>query len=330
LEFLKEYQYKDLPHFPICFFSDKPEYHKYYHKIRGAIIKVQSAIRSNTLYELTVYESIILTYMIQIERSQKYADMTPMDIYNITDFFEKDMNKEQQLLNNIQNIKDIITKSGFKKFENVRWNILKHIGLDSQKDYFKINKLHFPIIGNNETDIIHIVLKSDISELNFWDTMTEILFERFLIYNPKSKEDKEKFKGKKINTYLFLLEQNTFELIEWNWDKGITKEIKTELNKTLKIHFEQYHCDIYKYLDYMRKLGIHKVEKVSENTRDSTMESDLPCEQLINDAQLAHGIQESLAHPGLPDIGDDPEPELGPELGPETENELELIIDIYL
>ena len=194
--------------------------------------------------------------MIQIETSQKYADMTPMDLYNITDFFEKDMNKEQQLLNNIQNIKDIITKSGFKKFENVKWNILKHIELDSKKDYFKISKLQFPIIGNNETDIIHIVLKSDISQLNYWDTMIEILLERFLIYNPKSKEDNEKFRDKKINTYLFVLDKNDFKIIDWEWDKVLTDEIKTELKKVLKKHFESYHNDIYKYLDYMRKHSI--------------------------------------------------------------------------
>ena len=76
----------------------------------------------------------------------------------------------------------------------LKWNILKHIELDSQKDYFKISKLQFPIIGNNETDIIHIVLKSDISQLNYWDNMVEILLERFLIYNPKSQDDKIRFK----------------------------------------------------------------------------------------------------------------------------------------
>jgi hypothetical protein len=190
--------------------------------------------------------------MIQIETSQKYADMTPMDLYNITDFFKKDMNKEQQLLNNIQNIKDIITTSGFEKFENVKWNILKHIELDSKKDYFKISKLQFPIIGNNETDIIHIVLKSDISQLNYWDTMIEILLERFLIYNPKSKEDNEKFRDKKINTYLFVLDKNDFKIIDWEWDKVLTDEIKTELKKVLKKHFESYHNDIYKYFNHIR------------------------------------------------------------------------------
>ena len=36
--------------------------------------------------------------MIQIETSQNYAEMTPMDIYNITDYFKKNTNKEQKLL----------------------------------------------------------------------------------------------------------------------------------------------------------------------------------------------------------------------------------------
>ena len=41
-----------------------------------------------------VYESIILTYMIELDTSQKYAEMTPMDIYNITDFFQSKTKKE--------------------------------------------------------------------------------------------------------------------------------------------------------------------------------------------------------------------------------------------
>ena len=49
--------------------------------------KVKKSIKNNTINELNVYESIILTYMIEISTSQKYAEITPMDIYNITHFF---------------------------------------------------------------------------------------------------------------------------------------------------------------------------------------------------------------------------------------------------
>ena len=148
--------------------------------------------------------------MIEIETNRKYAGITIVEIYNITDYFQKNNNKEKILLNNIKNVKDIINKSGITDYQNMNWNIFKKIELDSKYDYFTVHKCQFPIIGNNDTDIIHIVLKSNISKLNFWDSMIEILLERFIIYNPKSEEDKTKFENKKINTYLFLLDKNSF------------------------------------------------------------------------------------------------------------------------
>ena len=82
--------------------------------------------------------------------------------------------------------------------------------------------------------------------------MIEVLLERFLIYNPKSQDDKIKFKDKKINTYLFLLDKNSFIKIEWDWDKELIDEIKPELKEVLKKHFESYHNDIYKYFNHIR------------------------------------------------------------------------------
>jgi hypothetical protein len=251
-KFLSKYQYKKLPYFPLCKLSDKSAYETHYNTIKDSVEKVQQKIKNNKIDELNVYESVILTYMIQIETSQLYADMSPMDIYNITDFFQTHTNKEKELLNNIANIQNIINESGIKDYQNIQWNIFKHIGLDSKYDYFKISKLQFPIIGNNKTDIIHIVLKSDISKLNFWDIMIKILLERFLIYNPKSEEDIEKFKDKKINTYVFLLDENSFIKINWDWDKGLIKDIKNELNITLEKNYQTNHNDIYKYFTHIK------------------------------------------------------------------------------
>ena len=64
------------------------------------------------------------------------------------------------------------------------------------------------------------------STLNFWDIMIEILLERFLIYNPNNKEDIKKFKDKKIITYLFLLDKNSYIKLEWDWDKELVNEIQ--------------------------------------------------------------------------------------------------------
>ena len=215
--------------------------------------KVKKCIRNNCINELNVFESIILTYMIELDTSKKYAEITPMDIYNITHFFQSNTNKETELLNNLTNIHNIINESGIKDFKNMHWNIFKHIELNSNFDYFKIRNFKFPIIGNNESDIIHIVLKTNISKLNFWDITTQILLERFLIYNPKSEEDKKKYKDKTINTYLFLLDKNCFIKFEWIWDKLLLNDIKTEIKKVLKDYYEIKHNDIYTYFTYIKQ-----------------------------------------------------------------------------
>ena len=252
-KFLKEYQYKNLPHLPLCNLSNNTEYQKnYYNIIKNAMIKVKKSIKNNSINELNIYESIILTYMIEIETSKIYSEMTPMDIYNITHFFQSNTSKEEELLNNIANVNNIINISGIKNYKNMNWNIFKHIELDSKFDYFKINKLQFPIIGNNESDIIHIILKSDISQLNFWDTIIEILLERFIIYNPKLEEDKNKFKDKKINTYLFLLDKNSFIKIYWEWDKLLLNEIKSQIKLDLEKYYNNYHNNIYTYFTHLK------------------------------------------------------------------------------
>jgi len=281
-KFLNKYQYnndENMPHFPVCKISNKPEYNKYCDIIEKAMIEVQTNIKNNSLSNLSVYQSIILTYMIQIHTSKKYANMTPMDIYNITDDFQQNTNKEKELLNNIKNVKSIIEKSSIKSHNNIKWNIFKRIEIDSEKDCFKISKLQFPIIGNNNTDIIHIILKSNISQLNFWDIMTEVLLERFLIYNPKSDKDKTKYKNKKINTYIFLLDTNSFIKIDWDWDKVLINEIKSELKEVLTEHFESNHDDIYKYFYYIKNYSSESWNKEPERLIQNIIQK---CEQMNN------------------------------------------------
>ena len=90
-KFLTEYEISDkLPHFPLCNLSNNPEYKKNYcNIIKNAMEKVKKNIKNSSIHELNVYETIILTYMIELSTRKKYAEMTPMDIYNITDFFKK-------------------------------------------------------------------------------------------------------------------------------------------------------------------------------------------------------------------------------------------------
>ena len=177
------------------------------------------------------------------------------------------------MLNNIANIKNIINKTGIKDYQNINWNILKHIELNSKFDYFKISKRQFPIIGNNETDIIHIVLESNISQLNFWDIIIKTLLERFLIYNPKSEEDKNKYKDKKICTYLFLLDKNSFIKLDWEWDTLLLNDIKLEIKNVLEEYYQNNHSDIYTYFTHIKENKKELWEKSPDKIIDNIIEN---------------------------------------------------------
>ena len=238
--------------------------------------KVQRYIINKTLHKLNVYESIILTYMIELYTCKIYCSITPMDIYNITDFFQDDT-KEKQLLMMIENIRSIINQSGIKKYQNVNWNIFKYIALDSNYDYFNIYKGKIPIIGYNESEIIHIVLKSNLSSLNFWDTMIEVLLERFIIYNPKinsnpelKNDDVKRYKNKKINTYIYLLDMNNYIKLDWLWDKTLMADfLKVEIKKAIEKYYQDYHNDIYKNFIYLKNESLEIWEKSPDKIIDN-------------------------------------------------------------
>ena len=240
-DFLNNNQFSDLHTFPLCELSTKPKYKEYLIKIEKTIKNIQNYIKQN-VFNLTIYESIILVYMIQLYTQQKYADMNPVDIYNITDFFEIDNSlKEKNLLNLIENVDTIIDKCLFNTDNH--WSIFKHIALKSNNDDFTIHKMQFPILGYNKTDITHIILKSDINSLNYHDTMVEVLLERYLIYNCKSENDNLKYFDKKINTYIFLLNINDFIKIDWDWDKKL--DLRKEIKNAMVNHFSDNQLFIY-------------------------------------------------------------------------------------
>jgi hypothetical protein len=135
---------------------------------------------------------------------------------------------------------------------NTYWNIEKHITLNRINDDFKISNKTLPIIGNDKKEITHIVLKSEMNSLNFWDTMIYILLERFLIYNPEHEKDKKKYENKSINTYLFLLNSNNSIKLDWLWDKTLNVEMKKEIKKAMILHFSDNHEEIYNYYCYVK------------------------------------------------------------------------------
>jgi hypothetical protein len=242
-----------LKHFPLCNLSDKPNYKEYFIKIQNAIEKIKKCIK-DTFLDLNMYESIILMYMITLYKNKQLVDITPIDLYNITDFF-KNNSKECKLLSMLNNINDLVNTVLVNVDIKTKWNVEKHINLNGNSDDFKIHE-NIPILGNDEKNITHIMLKSEINSLNFWDIMINTLLERFLIYNPTHEKDIEKYKNKILNTYIFVLNTNNYKKIDWTWDNESSLEIKKEIKKAIIIHFSDKHEEIYNYFCFIKNEGI--------------------------------------------------------------------------
>lgn len=255
-EFIYKHQYNfnnPMTVFPVCILSKKLNYKKYSELIEESILKIQNFIKQDNLRLMNVYQSIIFVYMIQLYTSGNKAETTPGDIYNITHFFETKKNKEHELLNYLKNSDKIIEQSKIKNTK-IHWDILKHIELTSKNDEFKISKLQFPILGNTENDVTHIILKNSLNKLNFWEVFIEIFLERFLIYNPhpgheeKKNKNIEKYSDKKINTYLFILNENRYIKIEWCWDKLLKSKILDQIKLAIVSIYSENHSSVYDYL----------------------------------------------------------------------------------
>lgn len=244
----------DLPEFPLCNLSDKQNYSGYFIKIKDAMKKIQVCIINDELVLLDVYESVVLVYMIKLFKEKKYIDISPVDLYNITDFFKK-KSKEYNLLNMVENVDNIINTVLDNVDVKTKWNISKHITLKGLNDEFTLCNQNFPIIGYNNKEITHIILKSEINSLNFWDIMINSLLERFLIYNPQHDGDVKKYENKQINTYIFILNSNKFIKIDWSWDKDLSVEIKKEIKKAMLLYFSDNHEEIYNYFCYIKNNG---------------------------------------------------------------------------
>ena len=250
-EYLNKNEKNDIDVIPLCNLSDNSNYKGYFIKIKDAMKKIQKCIIGNDLDLLNVYETVILVYMITLYKNKNFCDISPVEIYNITDFF-KTNSKECILFETTKNVDTIINDLLDGVEVKSIWNIQKNMKLKSSSNDFTISNNNFDLIGNDSKNITHIILSSDLNQLNFWDTMITALLERFLIYNPKSDKDCNKYNNKKINTYIFVLKLKNYEKLDWEWDKDMDIEIRKEIKKAMMIHFSENHEAIYNYFCYIK------------------------------------------------------------------------------
>ena len=253
-------EFDNLKYFPLCNISHKKTvYRKFFKKIGKIMVKIQKDYKNNnfSLANQNPLEAVIQNYMIEIEKHKKYHETTPSTIYNIIDYFEnEDETKETKLLKEAENIKGITGKvmnEILRDNNDIEWNIEHMIKLKGNTGSLKILKPDYPIIGRDHDNVYHIVMKTDFNKLNYWETLIEILMERFLIYNPSDKgKDIDKFAGKNIKTYLFILKKNDYKLFDWEWDKNLTLEIKQEVKNAIIKYLSDYNKEIFQYYNFIK------------------------------------------------------------------------------
>jgi hypothetical protein len=88
---------------------------------------------------------------------------------------------------------------------------------------------------------------SDHNLLNHWDVMMKIAIERMLIRNPigheYDKDNKTRFNGKSIHTYVFDLHNQCCEEYEWDWDKISDEFTKQLIRLVCDAWFRKYSLD---------------------------------------------------------------------------------------
>ena len=249
----------DITCLPVCNMEKNTNYCKEYHdKIENTMGKINNTFIKG-LYKLNPYEAVILSYMIQLFHSKHYSEMSPKDLYDITDFFETEyITKEQQLLENTEHIKSVTNKvldeiqDTFN--EKITWNIHHYVKYSGNNDEFNIAN-SYPLISYSDNHIFHFVLKTDYNYLNYWDTLIEILIERFIITEAKGNDREEnnntRYDSKPIITYLLILNTNSYEKFIWSLDDSIYKKIKEYIVSAIISYYTPYHKEYYNYLKYV-------------------------------------------------------------------------------
>jgi hypothetical protein len=267
--FLREHSQvtDNLPYLPLCKLSSKTVYESHRKEIFKIITKLQYIFKNDPLKlkTITPLEAVIQTYIIKLYKNKYHVDITPSTIYNIVDFFKQGGTKVTELLKepseHIHNIIDNVFNNIKKDHNNITWNIEHMIYLQgSTKKNMSIN-YKFPIIGYDDDTVYHIMLKIEHSSINYWNNLIELLFQRFLIFNPSDNLDKnegrinniQRYSEKKIKSYLFILKQHTYEVFDWDWDRNLNIRLKQLLKDAVIKYLTKYNEQLFRYYTYIKR-----------------------------------------------------------------------------
>jgi hypothetical protein len=252
----KDYKF-NIPLFPICKLSKK-SYANYHTIIEETLVNNIQLLRNDpksALSNLGVYESVVMHFSIDVLQRLKYHDMSVMELYDITDsFFSKSNNKEKTLLNEVRQISKIIENALSEVLlrDDVLWNIEHLVKYHGGTEDFTL-RYRPSIIGYSSDRIYHLIFVSERNQLNHWEIMKRIALERQVLRNPYGdvtlkKNNKTRYEGKEINTYLFDLRNERCDHIDWKWDdksSEFTRELTKLVRDTIYTNYSSHGGQIY-------------------------------------------------------------------------------------
>jgi hypothetical protein len=262
-KFLKKYtqtplkrDVEELPHLPLLNLSNITAYQDHCTHIENRIRTVQKHLKTNTdaVDELQVYDMIVFRYMIDLYQKKIHSDITPVNLYDLTHFFVHQTTKERDLIEQatmMRGISDaciqyIVTNTK----EDVHWNVNKSVWLRGYT-YGSLSFGHqqgYPFVGYDSNTVYHMYLTIDMSAMNRWDVVFKIILERFLLRNTSSEEDRERYHGKSIVTYILVLKKATYLKLDWDWDRERNADITNFIKHAMLAFYEPYHKRVFEYL----------------------------------------------------------------------------------
>ena len=159
---------------------------------------------------------------------------------NNNDMIHKYLFNHYEYINNISDIYD----NFLKKYPNVNWLLSHYINYFGRNKEF-IFKKRFDFIGYDNDNVYIIYIKPQINELNYNEILISSIIDTFIInsYNnnydesdnddnddndKKTNDNNERFKNKKILTFIFSLNTNDYIILDWdNLIKDNNEGLKT-------------------------------------------------------------------------------------------------------
>ena len=254
---------KDLTAIPILQKSRNHAYIEHTQIMRNHILNIQRNILNIEKWKHP-FDYIVFCHLLSLIRNKSHAEPDINSLYQVIDVFTSNKKEDEKIffnkLKDINKILDNFIEKLNKTYGYLDWNIFHKIQYSGGTDEFVLQKKGIPLIGYNDSSVVHIILKPTANSINVWDIMVDVLLQRFMIFNPKAKDksEEDKIKGRKDNydrynnknvkTFVIVLETGEIVQIDDNFERGgYDDEIIVFLKEGITRAYKLSHKELYAY-----------------------------------------------------------------------------------